>query len=110
MLVAREALGSTAVGEGCAVPHGRVDDLDRIVGAFGRSRHGVEFRAGDGRPVHLFIALLAPARTPASYLNVLALVSRSLKDPATRQALLDAQDAPGVYRVLDGMPDGGGTT
>ncbi len=110
ILVAREGIGTTAVGEGCAIPHGRIEGLKVLVGAFGRSRAGIDFTAGDGKPVQLFFALLGPAGTPAPYLNALALVSRSFKDPARRQALLDAPDLPALHRVLAGTPDGNGTT
>ncbi len=107
-LIAREGLGTTAVGEGCAVPHGRVPGLERIVGAFGRSRAGVEFRAADGKPVRLYFALLAPSGTPAPYLNALALVSRSFKSQPVREALLAAPDVRALYRTLELTAEGDG--
>jgi PTS system nitrogen regulatory IIA component len=99
-LHARERLGSTGVGDGVAVPHGKIAGLPRIAAAVGRSRPGVDFRAIDGRPTHLFLALLAPESAGAEHLQALARASRLLKRPAFRQALLDAPDAAEMYRLV----------
>jgi PTS system nitrogen regulatory IIA component len=97
-LQARERLGSTGVGDGVAVPHGKVPGLPRIAAALGRSREGIDFRSIDGRPTHLFLALLAPENAGAEHLQALARASRLLKRPAFRQALLDAPDAAEMHR------------
>jgi PTS system nitrogen regulatory IIA component len=97
-LQARERLGSTGVGDGVAVPHGKIPGLPRIAAALGRSREGIDFRSIDGRPTRLFLALLAPEKAGAEHLQALARASRLLKSPAFRQALLDAPDAAEMHR------------
>jgi PTS system nitrogen regulatory IIA component len=106
VLEAREALGSTAIGEGCAVPHGRVAGLSRIVASFGRSRTGVDFRASDGRPVRLFFAMLAPESAPGPYLQVLAHVSQLFRSPETREALLAAPGPARLHEILEAAAPG----
>jgi nitrogen PTS system EIIA component len=98
----REALGSTGVGEGFAMPHGRVPGLPGLMASFGRSRAGVDFKAVGGKPVHLFFALAVPASAPGPYLNALALVSRMFKEPAFREGVAAAPDASTAYRLLEG--------
>jgi len=99
-LAAREKLGSTGVGEGVAVPHGKVPGLPGLAAAFGRCRGGLDFRAIDGKATHLFLALFAPEKAGAEHLQALARASRLLKRPAFRQALLDAADAAAMYRLI----------
>ncbi len=99
-LQAREKLGSTGVGEGVAVPHCKVPGLGGLAASLGRVRAGVDFRAIDGKPTFLFVALFAPERAGAEHLQALARVSRLLKRAELRKALLDAPDAAGMYRVL----------
>ena len=99
-LQARERLGSTGVGDGVAVPHGKMAGLPRLVAAFGRCREGIDFRSIDGKPTFLVVALLAPERGGAEHLQALARVSRLLKRPAFRQALLDAPDAAAIHRLI----------
>jgi nitrogen PTS system EIIA component len=99
-LQAREKLGSTGVGEGVAVPHCKVAGLSRLFASLGRSRAGVDFRSIDGKPAHLFVALFAPERAGAEHLQALARVSRLLKRPELRRALLDAPDAAAIHRLV----------
>jgi PTS system nitrogen regulatory IIA component len=99
-LQAREKLGSTGVGDGVAVPHGKIAGLPRLVAAFGRCREGIDFRSIDGKPTSLFLALLAPEHAGAEHLQALARASRLLKRPAFRQALLDAPDAAAIHRLI----------
>jgi PTS system nitrogen regulatory IIA component len=99
-LAAREKLGSTGVGEGVAVPHGKVPGLAGLAAAFGRCRAGVDFRAIDGKPAFLFLALFAPQDAGAEHLQALARASRLLKRQAFRQALLDAPDAAAMHRLI----------
>jgi PTS system nitrogen regulatory IIA component len=106
-LAARERLGSTGLGEGVAVPHGKVAGLTSLTAVLGRSRGGVDFRAPDGKPTRILVALLAPERGGAEHLQALARVSRLLKRPELRQALLDAPDAAAMHRLFleeDGKP------
>jgi PTS system nitrogen regulatory IIA component len=99
-LLAREKLGSTGIGEGVAVPHCKVAHLASLTACLGRSRAGVDFRAQDGKPTHIFVALFAPERAGAEHLQALARVSRLLKRPEFRKALLDAPDAAAMYKLV----------
>ncbi|MDA8164567.1 MAG: PTS sugar transporter subunit IIA [Desulfobacteraceae bacterium] len=97
----REGLGSTGIGEGIAIPHGKLKELDRIIICFGRSRAGVPFDAVDGKPVHLFFVLLAPESAAREYLHTLAQLSRFLKNPSVRARLLQAgtvQELSAIFR------------
>jgi PTS system nitrogen regulatory IIA component len=93
VLVERERMGSTGVGQGLAIPHAKLPHLRRAVACFARSRRGVEFGALDGQPTHLFLALLAPEGNAGFHLKALARASRMFKDAAFRAALLEAPDA-----------------
>lgn len=99
-LSAREKLGSTGIGDGVAVPHCKVPGLATLTAALGRKVEGVDFRALDGKPTRIFVALFAPERAGAEHLQALARVSRLLRRPEFRKALLDAADAPAMYRLL----------
>ncbi|HEY7726681.1 MAG TPA: PTS sugar transporter subunit IIA [Anaeromyxobacteraceae bacterium] len=99
-LAEREKLGSTGVGDGVAIPHARVAGLAALAASFGRARAGVDFRAVDGRPVRLFVALLAPDQSAGQHLQALARVSRMLKSAAFREAALAAPDAAALRQVL----------
>ncbi len=96
----REALASTGVGSGVAIPHGRLAGVERLVAAVGISREGVDFDAIDGRPAHIFIAVLGPERQTGEHLKALARFSRVLRDEGTRARLLAADDARGALEVL----------
>lgn len=99
-LLDREKLGSTGVGEGIAIPHGKLTGLPGIILGFGRSRKGVQFDAIDGRPVQLMFVLLAPEDSPGTHLKALARISRLLKDPPFRQRLLGAGDADELLTLI----------
>jgi nitrogen PTS system EIIA component len=100
-LLEREKLGSTGIGEGVAIPHGKVAGLPALLASFGRSRAGVDFRAIDGRPTHLFFALFAPENSAGAHLKALARISRLFKTPAFRDAILKAADAAEIYRLIE---------
>lgn len=100
VLIDREKLGSTGIGNGIAIPHGKLNGLDTIALVFGRSREGIEFDAIDGKPVHLIFLLIAPANSAGVHLKALARLSRLLKDARFRQLLLDAPDAASLYRAI----------
>jgi PTS system nitrogen regulatory IIA component len=100
-LLEREKLGSTGIGEGVAIPHGKVPGLPNLVAAFGRSAQGIEFRAIDGRPTYLFFTLFAPENSAGAHLKALARISRIFKNPAFREAILRAGDAAEVYRLIE---------
>lgn len=99
-LLDREKLGSTSVGEGVAIPHGRLAGLPSLTAVFGRAPAGVEFRAVDGKPVRLFLALFAPENAAGLYVKVLARVSRLFRSPAFREAILAAPDAAAILELI----------
>jgi nitrogen PTS system EIIA component len=96
----RERLNSTALGEGVAIPHGRLPGVKRVVAAFGRSPQGVDFNSLDGKPTHLFFLLVAPEDSAGAHLKALARISRLLKDDAFRARLMQAEDAASLHRVI----------
>jgi len=100
VLLEREKLGSTGIGDGIAIPHGKLPGLTEPIVAFGRSRHGVAFDAMDGRPVHLFFLLMAPENTASQYLKTLAKISRMLKDGGFRRHLLAAKSVDEIYQAV----------
>ncbi|MGH8011845.1 MAG: PTS sugar transporter subunit IIA [Candidatus Binataceae bacterium] len=100
VLAERERLGSTAIGDGIAIPHGKIASVDRIHGAFGRHRQGVDFESLDGGPTHLFFVLVAPEDSTSLHLKALARVSRLFKDAAFRENLMKATDTSEIYRII----------
>ena len=100
VLLERERLSSTGIGDGVAIPHGKLAGLSGLVAAFGVSRAGINFDAIDGKPTHLFFALLAPENSAGVHLKALARISRLFKNPAFRKAILDAPDAKAVYDLI----------
>jgi PTS system nitrogen regulatory IIA component len=96
----RERLNSTALGEGIAIPHGKLPRLRRVVAGFGRSSVGVDFNSLDGKPTHLFFLLVAPEDSAGAHLKALARISRLLKDEGFRARLMRAPDAAGLYRTI----------
>lgn len=109
VLLEREKLGSTGIGDGIAIPHGKLDGLTQMVVVFGRSRRGIDFEAMDGRPVHLFFLLLAPENAAGMHLKALAKISRMLKDEGFRQRLLEAARPEDICRVIAEKDDEGCT-
>ena len=99
-LLAREKLGSTAMGSGVAIPHARIAGLDGIVGLFARLDKPVDFEAADGQGVDLMFVLLAPEEAGADHLRALAKVSRLMRDEAIRKKLRASDDAESLYALL----------
>lgn len=100
----RERLGSTGIGHGVALPHGRVASLDSPVGAFVTLHTPVDFDAPDGRPVSLVFALLVPEHATATHLQILAHLARLFGDEDLRRQLASTQDDAGLYRALTHFP------
>ncbi|NJD62878.1 MAG: PTS sugar transporter subunit IIA [Deltaproteobacteria bacterium] len=100
ILMDRESLGSTGIGDGVAIPHGKVPGIARLVAVFGRSREGVQFHSLDGKPAHLFFLVVAPEHSAGMHLKALARISRLLKDARFRTALIDARDADDLRRIF----------
>jgi PTS system nitrogen regulatory IIA component len=99
-LVEREAAGSTGVGQGVAIPHARIDGLDRVRAIFVRLETPVAFDAVDDKPVDLLVALLAPRDANAQHLRALARVSRMMRQPELRESLRKARSADAVHVLL----------
>jgi nitrogen PTS system EIIA component len=100
ILLEREKLGSTGIGDGIAIPHGKLNIIDTLAISFGRSREGINFNAMDGKPVHLFFLLLAPENAAGQHLKMLAKLSRMLKDATFRKNLLDAPSREELYHLI----------
>lgn len=101
VLLEREKRGSTGIGDGIAMPHGKVRGLNRLHVGFGRSREGVEFEAMDGRPTKLFFVLLAQEGSVGDHLKMLARISRLLKDEDVRRRLIEAETAEEILTIID---------
>jgi PTS system nitrogen regulatory IIA component len=100
VLLEREKLGSTGIGDGIAIPHGKLKGLKDLIICFGRSRTGVEFDSMDGKPVHLFFLLIAPEESIGIHLKTLARISKLLKDSMVRQRLLEASTAEEFFSII----------
>ncbi|MBI5781368.1 MAG: PTS sugar transporter subunit IIA [Rhodocyclales bacterium] len=101
-LAERERLGSTGIGEGVAIPHGRLKGLSAPRGAFVRLAEPVAFDACDGRPVQLMFVLLVPEQATEEHLQILSELAERFSDPDVRQALLTASDPESVLSLLTG--------
>jgi PTS system nitrogen regulatory IIA component len=97
----REKLGSTGIGQGVAIPHGKTDILTEQIGALGISQKGVEFNSLDGEPVHLLFLLVGPADTAGQHLKALSRISRLLKDRFFRQALREAKTVDEAVSIIE---------
>jgi PTS system nitrogen regulatory IIA component len=99
-LVDRESLGSTGIGGGVAIPHGKLKNITDMIVAFGRSTKGVDFQSLDGKPVYLFFLLLTPHDMPGEHLKVLARISRILKNHILRENLRKASLRKELQRLI----------
>jgi PTS system nitrogen regulatory IIA component len=100
VLIEREQLASTAIGEGVAIPHGKLGAVGEIVACLGRAPGGVDFDSMDGQPTFLFFVLVAPESSTGAHLKALARISRVFKDPEFRRRLLAAPDGDSMYSVV----------
>jgi PTS system nitrogen regulatory IIA component len=103
-LLQREKLGSTGIGHGIAIPHGKLPQLDRLFGLFARLDRPIDFESLDGQPVDLMFLLLAPEGAGADHLKALARVARLLRDPDIANKLRESRDADAIYAVLTMTP------
>lgn len=99
-LLTREKLGSTGMGKGVAIPHGKVQGVKGVFCAFGRSLKGVDFGAEDGRPVHLFFLLLGPEQEARTHLKALAKIAQMMKDEPFKKSLMEAKSREEIYRLI----------
>lgn len=108
VLMQREKLGSTAVGNGIAIPHGKLPKLEKLFGLFARLNRPIDFDALDSQPVDLIFLLLAPEGAGADHLKALARIARLLRDPAVARKLRESEDAETLYAVLTTEPASAG--
>ncbi len=100
VLLDRENLGTTGIGDGVAIPHGKMENLEKIVIVVGRSLKGVNFDALDFKPCRIFFLVLAPEHVAGLHLRILAHISRLLSDESFRRAFLGAENDAALWRVL----------
>ena len=99
-LLAREALGSTAIGQGIAIPHGKCEHVAKLTAALGISKKGIDFDSLDGEPAYIFFLLVAPIDSAGPHLKALARISRLLKDKYFREHLKAAKDEKAMLKLL----------
>ena len=100
VLMAREALGSTAIGQGIAIPHGKSDCVSKLVGCLGISKQGIKFDSLDGEPAYIFFLLIAPVDSAGPHLKALARISRLLKDKYIRESLKTVKDDKSIIAIV----------
>lgn len=105
LLMEREKLGSTALGDGVAVPHCKIGDLKKIVVAVGLFPKGIDFDAADGKPVRLLFLVVSPKAAPAEHLQSLAAISRWVKADHHVERILALDDPQAIYELLDREPE-----
>ena len=100
VLLDRERLGSTGIGGGIGIPHGKLKDLDRLILGFGVSRRGIDFESMDGMPTHIFFLLVTPENSTGLHLKLLAQISRILKNETFKERLLAAAHSSDVVEAI----------
>ena len=100
VLLERERISTTAIGEGVAIPHGKLPGVERVLGIFARSAEGVDFASLDGGPTHLFFVLIAPENAAADHLKALARISRLLKDERFRRRLMEGTTSREIFDII----------
>jgi len=101
VLTQREEIQTTGIGEGVAIPHGKLPGLDRLMASFARSVPGVDFESLDGQSTHLFFLLVVPEHSAGKHLKALARISRFFRDAAFRQKMAEAERLDDVFRCID---------
>ena len=104
-LIERERLGSTGFGRGVAIPHARVNGINRPVAALAKLKHPVEFEAADGLPVDIVFGLLSPVNSGAAHLHALAEISRLMRDERIHEALAEAPHAEALFGLITNATD-----
>ncbi len=100
VLMERERLGSTGIGGGIGIPHGKLKDLDSLVLGFGLSRNGVDFESIDKMATHIFFILITPEKSTGLHLKLLARISRILKNDPFKQRLMSATDGDEIFNII----------
>ena len=100
VLLDRERLGSTGIGGGVGIPHGKLKNLENIVLGFGLSKNGVDFESMDGKPTHVFFLLVTPENSTGLHLKMLARISRLLKDESFKERLINASSQEEIFTII----------
>lgn len=100
VLLERERLGSTGIGDGVAIPHGKFNGVSHPVISFGRSRKGLDFESVDGQPAFLFFLLVAPEESANIHLKALAKIAKILKNSSFRKVLMEAPTKKELYQTI----------
>lgn len=100
VLLDRERLGSTGIGGGVGIPHGKLKNLEDIVLGFGLSKNGVDFESMDGKPTHVFFLLMTPENSTGLHLKMLARISRLLKDDSFKERLINASSQEEIFTII----------
>ncbi len=101
VLIDRETLASTAIGQGVAIPHGKLAELDGIIACLGRTKVGIDFDSIDGKPTFLFFVMVAPENSTGAHLKALAQISRMFRNEEFKERLLEATDSDAMYELID---------
>jgi len=100
VLLTRENLGTTGIGDGVAIPHGKMEELDQVLVVAGRSKKGLDFAALDHKPAHIFFLVLAPEKSAGKHLKILAFISRLLQDYSFKESFMRAQDRNELWELI----------
>ena len=100
VLLDRERLGSTGIGGGVGIPHGKLKNLENIILGFGLSKKGVDFESMDGKPTHVFFLLVTPENSTGLHLKMLARISRLLKDESFKERLINASSQDEIFTII----------
>ncbi len=101
VLMDREQLGSTGIGEGIGIPHGKIKGLDSMIIGFGLSKRGVDFDSMDNKPTHLFFTLITPDQSTGLHLKLLARISRLLKNDGFKHSLINASTPDEILTIIE---------
>jgi PTS system nitrogen regulatory IIA component len=100
VLVERERLGTTGIGDGVAIPHGKLESIEHPIISFGRSKEGLDFDSMDGQPAYLFFLLVAPENSSGIHLQVLAKIAKILKNSTFRKQLMEGSTKEELYQTI----------
>ncbi len=103
VLLTREYLGTTGIGDGVAIPHGKIEDLDEVLIVAGRSRQGIDFASLDHKPAHIFFLVLAPEKSAGKHLKILAFISRMLQDHSFKESFMRAESRDELWNLIAGI-------
>ena len=101
VLMEREQLGSTGIGGGIGIPHGKMKDIDSLILGFGLSRKGVDFESLDGQPTHIFFLLITPENSTGLHLKLLSAISRILKNDPFKARLMNATSGDEIFEIIE---------